>query len=335
MPINSHSDAPEGPMVRLVVQPQDDRMRLDSFLVVHCAALSRAKIQRAIIKGYASVDGVPCKASHKLVPGQVVDFRSPEPGPEVTLPEDIPLNIIYEDEHLLGISKPARMVVHPAKGHWSGTLAAALTHHFSCLSSIGGLGRPGIVHRLDRDTSGIIVVAKTDQAHRHLAEQFERRTIHKGYLTIVSPPPDRDRDNIQQPIGIHPYQREKMAIRGDHKTSRSAATFYEVMERAGPFAMVRVSPKTGRTHQIRVHLAHIGSPIVSDKLYSGRSLLRGRDISRQLQPELIVMDRQALHAHTIEFRHPIDGGMIQLTAPLADDIVQAWTLIKQHHKSDR
>ena len=312
----------------VVVQDEDDKTRLDSFLVRHFGQYSRAKIQRAINKGHASINGKACKSSFRLSPGQQVTFQLPPVQTDAPIPEDIPLDVIYEDDHLIGINKPPRMVVHPAKGHWSGTLTAALAFHFEQLSSVGGPTRPGIVHRLDRDTSGIIIVAKTDQAHARLSKQFETRTVTKKYVAFVAPRPDRDRDHIEQPIGAHPYQREKMAIRADHKTSRNASTFYEVLETAGRFAKLLVSPKTGRTHQIRVHLAHVRSPVLADKLYGGRSQFKESDIIRTGSEE-VILDRQALHAASITFRHPETDAPLTLEAPLADDLEQTWQKISE------
>jgi len=212
------------------------------------------------------------------------------------------------------------MVVHPAKGHWSGTLTAALAFHFKKLSSVGGPTRPGIVHRLDRDTSGVILIAKTDSAHRGLASQFEQRTVNKEYLTIVTPAPDRDSDLINKPIGAHPYQREKKAIRENHSTSRDAVSIYEVEQRFRGFGLVRVKPKTGRTHQIRVHMAHTGYPVLCDKLYSGRASLALKDLTRNDDDVQVILDRQALHAHQIEFAHPETGQRQTVQAPFPADM---------------
>jgi 23S rRNA pseudouridine1911/1915/1917 synthase len=221
------------------------------------------------------------------------------------------------------------MVVHPAKGHWSGTLTAALTYHFGRLSSIGGSERPGVVHRLDRDTSGVILVARNDTTHLRMMKQFERRTVVKQYIAIVSPPPDRDRDEINAPIGPHPWQREKMAIRAaDSPRTKPACTIYEVQERSRRFARLHVFPKTGRTHQIRVHLAHIGSPVVADRQYSGRGavtegwLRDGRDAGE------VVISRQALHAASITFSHPRSGETLTVSAPLPADIERLWRAIR-------
>jgi 23S rRNA pseudouridine1911/1915/1917 synthase len=229
------------------------------------------------------------------------------------------------------VNKPAGMVVHPAKGNWKGTLAGALKWHLeraddmaaggSGLSNAGGPTRPGIVHRLDRDTSGVIVVARTEEAHHALAKQFERRTVTKTYLAITQGQPQFDRDEINLPIGIHPYQREKMAVRRDHSTSREAVTRFEVLERFRGAALVKVAPKTGRTHQIRVHLAAIGCPVLSDGLYSGRA---------RIEPAFFglpddgtgaaLIERQALHAASLAVDHPTTRERIEFAAPLPPDI---------------
>jgi 23S rRNA pseudouridine1911/1915/1917 synthase len=239
-------------------------------------------------------------------------------------PENIPLDILYEDDALIAVNKPPGMVVHPARGHWSGTLASALSFHFQQLSKVGGETRPGIVHRLDRDTSGVLVVAKTDPMHYALAAQFEARTTEKEYLAITAGVPDRDRDRIEQPIGIHPHQREKMAIRAGHSTSRDATTFYEVVERFAGFAAVKVLPKTGRTHQIRVHLAHIGCPVLCDKLYGGQQ--KGGQASLL---DDAILNRQALHALRIKLAHPATGEPIEFTAPLPADLQSVLDVLRE------
>ena len=317
----------EPELVYMHVDQADSNTRLDSYLVSQIPNLTRAKIQRAINKGAARVDGAICKPSYKVSTGQSIEFTVPSVEIDNTVPENIPLDILYEDEHMIGVNKPANMVVHPAKGHWSGTLTAALAFHFEQLSSVGGPTRPGIVHRLDRDTTGVIVVAKTDFAHVNLAKQFELRTVAKQYCAIVSPPPNRDRDQIEKPIGAHPYQREKMAIRADHKTSKNASSFFEVIERRGRFARVDIHPKTGRTHQIRVHMASIGSSIIADKLYSGQSQLTMQDVDCKSSKEIVLLDRQALHARSIKIAHPVSGAMLKIEAPMAADFEAAWEAI--------
>ncbi|MEM9410459.1 MAG: RluA family pseudouridine synthase [Planctomycetota bacterium] len=314
--------------VRFVIDSDVSTQRLDSYLVVQFPQFSRAKIQRAITKGMVSVDGIRQKSSYKISGGEQICFQLPSPDPVGPVPENIPLDVVYEDEHIIGINKPPFMVVHPAKGHWSGTLTAALAFHFKQLSAVSGENRPGIVHRLDRDTSGIIVVAKTDDAHAKMAMQFEKRKVEKTYCALVSPPPNLDRDHIDQPIGIHPYQREKMAIRRDHKTSRQASSFYEVKERVGRYAKIIVKPKTGRTHQIRVHLAHIGSSVLADKLYSGRSQLKISDVTNSSDDDQLLLNRQALHALEIQFQHPVTKDDLKLVAPMPDDMTNAWKKIR-------
>lgn len=305
-------------------------MRVDALIAKSFPQISRAKIQRSMRKGLVQVDGVVAKPSQRVKLDQRVSFELPPIESDAPIPEDIPLDILFEDEHVVAINKPPAMVVHPAKGHWSGTLTAALAFHFQKLSSIGGEHRPGIVHRLDRDTSGVILIAKTDAAHQGLASQFEQRTVSKEYVAIVSPAPDRDRELIKKPIGAHPYQREKMAIRESHSTSRNAETFFEVMERMRGFAVVQAKPKTGRTHQIRVHLSHWGCPVLADRLYSGQSKILRSQISKvSSDAEIVLLDRQALHAQKIEFSHPVSGERMSVEAPLAKDMVQTIETLRE------
>jgi 23S rRNA pseudouridine1911/1915/1917 synthase len=212
------------------------------------------------------------------------------------------------------------MVVHPAKGHWEGTLTSALAFHFENMSAHGGPTRPGIVHRLDRDTSGVLVVAKTDATHMRLAEQFEQRTTEKEYFAIVVGVPRWARDVIEEPIGPHPYHREKMAIRRDHAASREAQTFYEVIERFDGFAALKVLPKTGRTHQIRLHLSHIGCPVLCDRLYGGRSQITRGELCGGPADAEVLLDRQALHARRLKINSPLTGEPLEFIAPIPADL---------------
>lgn len=314
----------------VVVAEEHANMRLDAFLAGRFPEHSRVRLQAAISAGGATVDGdTVVRASERLQAGQRVGIRLPDVPRAGPAPEDIPLDVLYEDEHLAAVNKPPGMVVHPAKGHWSGTLAGAIQHRFGSVSAAGGPTRPGIVHRLDRDTSGVIVVARDDQSHMKLAAQFESRDVEKEYFAIVAGEPRLDRDLIDRPIGAHPYQREKMAIRTDHPTVREAQTYYEVVERFDGLAALRVLPKTGRTHQIRVHLASIGCPVLCDRLYGGRAKLTRGELARRYDDATVVLDRQALHARRIALRHPASGERIEFAAPLAPDLVAALEAIRQ------
>ena len=305
--------------IELIVSPEDAGLRLDVYLAQQFPRYSRVRLRRAINAAMVQVDGHCTKAALHLKDGQQVSIRLPEPTREGPLPEDIPLDILYEDNSIVVVNKPPGMVVHPAKGHWQGTLASALAFHFQSLSTLGGPARPGIVHRLDRETSGVILVAKTNEAHLALARQFEQRLVNKQYLAVVSGNPDRDRDIIEKPIGMHPYHREKMAVRAGHSTSRPARTFFEVEERFDRFAALHVMPKTGRTHQIRVHLAHLGHAVLCDRLYGGRSSITLGEVRQSDEPD-VLLDRLALHARKIRLTHPLSQEPVEFEAPLPDDI---------------
>jgi 23S rRNA pseudouridine1911/1915/1917 synthase len=314
-----------------LVSDDEAGQRLDVLLSQRFAGFSRAHLKRLIDSTSVLVNGRTCKASHHLRAGEQVQIVWSEPLHEGPQPEPIALAVIFEDECLIAINKPPGMVVHPSKGHWSGTLAAALRHHFDQLSSVGGPTRPGIVHRLDRDTSGVIVVAKTDQAHFHLARQFESRTVEKEYFALVRGRPDRDRDQVELPIGHHPHQREKMAAGRDDPSSRPARTFYEVAERFDGFAAVRCRPKTGRTHQIRVHLASIGCPVLCDRLYGGQAQLTLSEVARTtVEADRVLLDRQALHAERLRLTHPESGMPREFAAPLPSDMSATLQELRTH-----
>ncbi len=281
---------------------------------------SRVHLRKVINAGGVQVDGKRTKAAHRLRAGERIRIVLPDLPREGPIPEDIPLSVLYEDDQIAVVDKPPGMVVHPARGHWSGTLTSALAFHFDQLSSTGGAVRPGIVHRLDRDTSGVLVVAKNDRAHLQVAEQFEQRTTEKEYFAIVVGVPNWARDVIDLPIGPHPYHREKMAIRRDHPASRQAQTFYEVVERFAGFAALRVLPKTGRTHQIRLHLSHVGCPVLCDRLYGGRSQISYGEIRGDMQNLDVLLDRQALHARRLKIASPTSGEPLEFIAPIPTDL---------------
>jgi 23S rRNA pseudouridine1911/1915/1917 synthase len=306
--------------VELIVSDAEAGQRLDAFLTLHFHDYSRVHLRRVITAGGVLVNGKGGKPAYHVHAGERIAVTLPEIPREAPRPEDIPLEVLFEDDDLVVVNKPPGMVVHPARGHWSGTLAGALQFHFGpSLSSTGGPTRPGIVHRLDRDTSGVILVARTDQAHTKLAEQFWNRTIEKEYFALVAGRPDRDRDVIDRSIGVHPTQREKMAIL-HHEDARTAQTFYEVAERFDGFAAMRVLPKTGRTHQIRVHLAHVGCPVLCDRAYGGRAQITRGEIRRDPGDQTVLLQRQALHARRLRFLHPRTAQPMEIEAPLPEDM---------------
>jgi len=303
--------------------------RVDLVLALLLDSYSRVFLRRIVVEDKVWVNGKPVKPAFKVFAGQKITVNLlPPPPKEGPIPENIPLDIIFEDDYFVIVNKFPGMVVHPAKGHWSGTLTAALAYHFRQLSDAGGPTRPGIVHRLDRDTSGVIVIAKTNEVHFKLCAQFESREVKKTYMAIVAGTLDRERDRIIQPIGNHPYQRDKMAIRAGHHSSRDAETFFEVVKRFPGYAFLKLEPKTGRTHQIRLHMAHIGCPVLCDRLYGGHaSVLRGQLQRRQVRglPPLatdadVVLSRHALHAAKLELDHPKTGDRMIFEAPLPADI---------------
>lgn len=319
--MNEEQPCITGTPIELNVGDEAAGWRLDAFLVLHFPAYSRSLLRQIITAGGVTVDGKGAKPAYHLKVGQRVVIQLPELPRQCPKPENIPLQVLYEDDWLAIINKPPGMVVHPARGHWSGTLASAIQYLYGGkLSTLGGPNRPGIVHRLDADTSGAIVIAKHDLAHGKLAAQFADRTVEKTYLAVVSGVPDRDADWVDQPIGLHPRQREKMAIRRFDPQARDAQTLYRVLERFQGFALVAAQPKTGRTHQIRIHLAHIGCPVLCDRQYGGRATLTRRELTGQAEDQEVLLARQALHAWRIAFTHPGTGQRFEVDAPLPADI---------------
>ena len=321
--------------VDVTVPGRSGGSRLDQFLAKAFPGYSRSLFQKAIDAETVTVNGSPVKASYKVHDGDQIRLWLTELSGRPTEPEEIPLDIIYEDEYLAVINKPADMVVHPARGNWRGTLVNALQFHFQQLSTINGEHRPGIVHRLDRDTSGVILVAKEEMTHRDLSYLFEHRKIFKEYLTITQGVLDRDSDYIEMAIGRHPHDRVKMAVfdePDEEEDIKDACTYYEVIERFAGFTFCRVHPKTGRTHQIRVHLASVGCPVLADKAYSGRDSLRLSHLVANLDPaqDEVLLHRQALHAHRLRFQHPRNGEWLEVSAKLPPEFDRTLAALRQH-----
>lgn len=300
--------------VPIVVEARAHGWRVDHYLTRLFPNFSRATFQRGIESGCVLLNGLPVKASRRLRVNDVLSVRLPS-EPDVSLPaEDIPLDVLHEDEAIVVINKPADMIVHPGKGNYHGTLAGALQFHFDKLSDVAGRFRPGVVHRLDRDTTGVIVVAKDNQVHNALSGQFERREVQKEYRAICRGEFERDGDFIETHLRVHPKKREKMTVCEAGGNAREAVTFYEVLERFDGLTSVRLTPRTGRTHQLRVHMTHLGHPIVADSLYGG-----GKSFATPNSPTPLIA-RQALHAFRLEFKHPTTGKAIQFEAPLPEDM---------------
>ncbi|HEV8062647.1 MAG TPA: RluA family pseudouridine synthase [Gemmataceae bacterium] len=317
--------------IEFTARSKIEGLRLDQFLVGLFPEYSRSAIQKVIDAEGVHVNSRAAKASYKVRHGDHIRITPPEPTHALPQPEDIPLEILYEDDQLAVINKPYNMVVHPAKGNWSGTLVNALQFHFAKLSHLNGNYRAGIVHRLDRDTSGVILVAKEEQAHRDLSMQFELRKIYKEYVAITGGVLDRDSDYIEGRITKHAHDRVKMAITDDEEVGKDACSFYEVIERFRGFTFCRVNPRTGRTHQIRVHLASVGCPVLADKMYSGRDCFRLSELNPAIAPEAdeILLQRQALHARRLRFTHPTKRTLVDVEAPLPEEFNRTLAALRE------
>ena len=288
--------------INLEIEEKSDR--LDRYLAQHLSDLSRSRIQQLIEQGNVLLNGKICTSKKEIVKlGDRVFLEIPAAQPLDLQPENIPLDILYEDDSLLIINKPAGLVVHPAPGHPQGTLVNAILAHCPTLPGIGGVQRPGIVHRLDKDTTGAIAIAKTDQAHQHLQAQLKAKTARREYLGVVHGSPQTESGTIDLPIGRHPIDRKKMAV-VPVDSGRAARTLWQVQERLGNYTLMHFQLETGRTHQIRVHSAHIGHPIVGDPVYSS-----GRSVG-------VNLPGQALHALRLRLQHPVTEELIDVMAPL-------------------
>jgi 23S rRNA pseudouridine1911/1915/1917 synthase len=299
----------DDPRHRWTVGPADAGTRLDQFLTARGVLGTRSQVRRLIADGRISIGERSVKAGTALRVGDEIVAEAPIPPSTRAVAAPIPLDVLYEDASLLAINKPPGMVVHPAPGHWQGTLVSALLHRFPLVPVGFDPSRLGIVHRLDKDTSGVLLIARTATVLSNLGDQFRRREIKKDYLALVWGVPRPPRGVIDRPIGRHPVQRKKMAVQA---RGRMATTRYEVLEHFGRMALVRAHPETGRTHQIRVHLAAVGCPVVADLLYA-----RGHP------GQSAVIGRQALHAEAISFRHPTTAEPMRIAAPLPADFAAA------------
>lgn len=282
--------------------PEAEGQRLDRFLTEQCEGITRSALQNLIEEGAVLCNGSPVPKRYKVRAGDAVSVTIPDPRPLDAQPQDIPLDIVYEDDSLIVVNKPKGMVVHPAPGNPDGTLVNALLYHCAGqLSGIGGAIRPGIVHRIDKDTSGLLVVAKNDEAHQALSEQMSVHSIHRVYHAVVYGNLKEDSGFVEAPIGRDPRDRKKMAVTDNH--SRYAYTGWQVLERFGSFTYIACRLKTGRTHQIRVHMASIGHPLAGDGVYGPRNVIR-------------ALNGQCLHAKELGFVHPVTGEYMQFDSPL-------------------
>ncbi len=296
--------------------------RLDRWLADTVEELTRSRIRRLVDEGRVLVDGGPARASLRLRAGMEVRVEVPDPEPLETEPQDIPLAILHEDDDILVLDKPAGLVIHPAAGNPDGTLVNALLHHCRNLPGIGGAERPGIVHRLDKDTTGVMVVAKTDRAHLALTRAFQWRKTGKTYLAVVYGVPDPPEGVVDAPIGRHPRDRKRMAVVA---SGRPARTLYRVAEAFEGAALLHCRLVTGRTHQVRVHMAHAGHALVGDPLYAGR---QWRNMPEPAATACRTFPRQALHAWRLEFDHPATGERVAFEAPVPDDILQLLDILR-------
>ena len=301
--------------IRLRVSSGDAGRRLDAYLSRRLSRFSRSRIRRWVEENRVLVLGRRRKPSYLLRPGDEIRVDPPPPQPTGLTPEPIPLNVLYEDSSLLVVDKPAGQVVHPGAGNWSGTLANALAYHLEELSREETV-RPGIVHRLDKGTSGLLVVAKTERAHDHLSGQFARREVRKRYLALVYGAVEKDRGEIDVPLGRHPRSRTRISTRT--RKPRSALTRYRVLSRHPGFTYLSVAPHTGRTHQIRVHLTHLGHPVVGDGTYGGRRLRRLPESIRG--SEMMMPGRHFLHAASLAFVHPATARRVRFESPLPPEL---------------
>lgn len=313
--------------LRLKVERNQEPLRIDKFLMIFRQNSSRNKISQTCRAGNVVVNGKPVKQNYRVRPGDEISVLLTRPPREnVVIPQNIPLNIVYEDDDLLVIDKEAGMVVHPGHGNWEGTLVNALAWHFQETGLSSDLDRVGLVHRIDKDTSGLLVVAKNEYALSHLARQFFERTTHRLYWAFVWGNLEEDEGTIRGNIGRHLKNRLQMAVYEDASQGKHAVTHYKVLERFRYMTWVECKLETGRTHQIRAHFRHIGHTLFNDERYDGNIPLRGENLPKYrqfIQNVFAVLPRHALHAHTLGFVHPVTGKHLFFESPMPADMLQA------------
>jgi 23S rRNA pseudouridine1911/1915/1917 synthase len=351
----ANSDEP----IDITVESRAHGWRLDHYLSRLFPNHSRAQLQRAIEAGGVQLNGLVPKASRRLRVNDRVWIQLPDAEESTIEPEDLPLHVLYEDETIIVINKQANLVVHPGRGNSKGTLAGALQFHFNLLSDVAGRHRPGIVHRLDRDTTGVILIAKDNQVHQKISSQFERREVRKEYRAIVRGVPEMASDYIRTFVCTHPRIREKMMVCPEGGNAREAVTFYKTAETFGNYAFVNLHPETGRTHQLRIHMQHIACPIVADRMYIGQAALLKSEVLNSFvressgkigQPKQrlhsgneeahdftsdgdVLIGRQALHAFRLTIKHPQSGKEMQFEAPLPDDFERTLAFLRSLRSS--
>lgn len=321
------------------VDPGQELLRIDRFLMDRLPNVTRNKIQQGIKDGFVKVNNGAIKPNYKVHPGDHIVIAFPEPPRDTeVVPEDIPLDIVFEDSHVLVVNKPAGMVVHPAYQNWTGTLVNALTWHFQNLPEMkGNAGRPGLVHRIDKDTSGLLVIAKTEKAMTSLARQFFDHSIDREYLALVWGVPDPPSGTINAPLGRSPKDRRVVAVMPDEILGRRAITHYTSLEDLRYVTLVSCRLETGRTHQIRAHLKHIGHPLFNDSTYGGNMVLKGTIFSKYktfVENCFKIIPRQALHARRLGFGHPATGKPMVFEAELPidfKDVIEKWRHYVQYH----
>jgi 23S rRNA pseudouridine1911/1915/1917 synthase len=317
----------------LIVPQENEGERLDAFLAARFPDMSRSAFQRLIEDGCVTVNAQPSRASSKVKGGDLVSYTIPSPAPSDIEPQEIPLDIVYEDNDIIVINKPKGIVVHPAPGAPEGTLVNALLAHCKGLSAVGGVERPGIVHRLDKDTSGLMVVAKNDTAHHSLQKQIQARTAERKYLALIWGNPRFEQAQVDAPIGRHPTSRKKMAVIAAPSVhrAREAITDIRVLERLGLMTLIEAKLRTGRTHQVRVHTAYAGHPIVGDPVYSGDRRLHdgGKSFISVVNRLIDELHGQALHAYHLSFDHPVTGERLEFASPMPEEMKRLIDFVRE------